>query len=352
VYNQYIKSYYVAIIKEHFLPAGISLYEEVSHLVPNHYLNVITKKQIRFWPIKKKALISEEFATVKIAEILKNTMLAANQKSDLSVTLTAGIDSRLIMAACKGIKEDVNFYTCQYRDLNKNATDLNIPAKITSDLGLKYNQIDCRRPLNSEFINLYAENNELAHVDDWGHIAWGMFPFFKSNNLAVKGNCVEIGRGAHLKDLPLPELVSFNTLIEREYLWNSLDFIVIRMKEWHKEVNDIVQVLGYDELDLFYMEHRMGNWQAQSQLEWAIVHEVLTPFNNRELIDLMLSVPVKYRIKPNFILFTNVIDILWPELLNYPINPKIFRRKVRDKVWKITDKLGVLNILKKVFNSM
>jgi hypothetical protein len=117
-------------------------------------------------------------------------------------------------------------------------------------------------------------------------------------------------------------------------------------------VNDIVQVLGYDELDLFYMEHRMGNWQAQSQLEWAIVHEVLTPFNNRELIDLMLSVPVKYRIKPNFILFTNVIDILWPELLNYPINPKIFRRKVRDKVWKITDKLGVLNILKKVFNSM
>jgi len=49
--------------------------------------------------------------------------------------------------------------------------------------------------------------------------------------------------------------------------------------------------------------------------------DIFTPFNSRELLTVMLSVPSRYRkgLKPLF--FARVIEHLWPEVLGAPINP-------------------------------
>ena len=83
-------------------------------------------------------------------------------------------------------------------------------------------------------------------------------------------------------------------------------------------------------LDLFYWEHRMGSWQAQSQLKWDIAQESFTPFNHRKLIEIMLSVDSKFRQEPEYIFFKKIIQNLWPVLLKEPINPdKTFKESVK-----------------------
>lgn len=101
---------------------------------------------------------------------------------------------------------------------------------------------------------------------------------------------------------------------------------------------------------MFYWEHRMGSWYAQSQLEWDIVQEVFTPFNSRELLDLMLSIDQSKRKKINPLLYIDAIKHLWKEVLSIPINPLSFKGKIRVLIADIFRSIGLLKILKKIMN--
>jgi hypothetical protein len=75
-------------------------------------------------------------------------------------------------------------------------------------------------------------------------------------------------------------------------------------------------------MDLFEWEQGCGSWLAATQLEFDIAwKDVITPFNCRALMEVMLSVPSRYRkgLKP--VLFERIIQDLWPEILDAPINP-------------------------------
>lgn len=274
-------------------------------------------------------------------------MKAANAKFSLALPLTAGFDSRLILSSCKEIKDDIQIYTLQYRELTKKSPDLAIPKIISSELDLNYELLDCRKEVDKEFIDIYKENNTVSHVQDWGNIASGMHKIFDTNRVVVRGNCVEIGRGKSNNGLG-NETIKVEAMLNWEYHWDELDFVVERIDEWYNEVKLPEVNKGYNLMDLFYWEHRMGKWQAQNQLEWGIVQEMFTPFNNREIIDLMLGVPHRDRTKPEYLLFRKVICRLWPELLNYPINPKPLSRRVFNSIKKITIELGFYDILRKI----
>ena len=80
---------------------------------------------------------------------------------------------------------------------------------------------------------------------------------------------------------------------------------------------------------MFYWEHRIGSWQAQSQLEWDTVQEVFSPFNSRELIEIMLSVDSSKRKSKRPLLYLDSISYLWKELLDVPINPVTIKTKLK-----------------------
>ena len=170
---------------------------------------------------------------------------------------------------------------------------------------------------------------DISHLEDWGKIASGMYLEYPSDRVTIKGNCSEIGRcyyfpyGKHSKVNNSSEILS---LVKG---WNKVEFIKHRMSEWFDEIKQKNVNCGYDILDLFYWEHRMGSWQAQSQLEWDIVQEVLTPFNNRELLDSMLAVDAKYRCEPNYYFFKKIIQKQWAQTLKVSINPKSVSDKIK-----------------------
>src|SRR5258708_2619610 len=87
-----------------------------------------------------------------------------------------------------------------------------------------------------------------------------------------------------------------------------------------------------DMFDLLFWEQRMGSWQAMAQLEWDIVQDVFTPFNCRNLLTHFLSVDRKYRIPQNPILYTELMRLLWPEVLSEPINPAKNKTSVKAAV--------------------
>ncbi len=338
-YRKYYESDYVKTHKEHYIPTGISLYESVQQLIPNHYINLNEGRQRRFWPTKELTTLELDSADRKITHILLETMRIAASRFSLAVPLTAGLDSRILLSACKDIKDELKFYTLKYRKLDNKSADLRIPIQMAASHNLDYEVLDCVQEPDPEFLKIYSDNSDMAHIDDWGFIANGMYKTFNPKLTTLKGNCIEIGRCVYFKNGKHPEKLTVTDLLDRQYYWDQLDFVVDGLKKWLDEISDENINKGYQVWDLFYWEHRVGGWQSQSQLEWDIVQEAFTPFNNRELIDLMLRVDKEHRIKPELTLFTNLITQLWPELLIHQINPKSRTRKV-------------LNFVKKPFTNM
>jgi hypothetical protein len=336
-YQQYFDSDYTKYNIEHWIPAGSTLYEEVYHLTPNHYFDSSSFKQVRYYPNKTIKHKKTEVAIKEFSSLLKKTMIAANTRFNLAVSITAGLDSRIVLSACKEIAEDIYFYTLQYRNLTKSSNDIKIPYDLLSKLGFQHHLIDCRKTMNNDFENLYINNTDIYHLNDWGIIANGMYDNYPVERIAVKGNCSEIGRCYFYPTGKHKKISSYNDFIILETGWENMPFIKNRISEWYDNIKDDNINFGYDLFDLFYWEHRIGSWQAQSQLEWDIIQDTFTPFNNRELLDIMLSIDVKYRHNPNYIFFKKSIKLLWENVLKEPINPNAYTIKaiVRRLVMKI-----------------
>jgi hypothetical protein len=71
-------------------------------------------------------------------------------------------------------------------------------------------------------------------------------------------------------------------------------------------------------LDFAYLEHRLGCWAAPHLYGAAEFSINLTPFSHREIFDIMLRLPSRYR--RSKALAEDIISAAWPELLSLPYN--------------------------------
>jgi len=182
-------------------------------------------------------------------------------------------------------------------------------------------------------------------VDDWGSIAYGMVGTYPQDRMAVKGNCSEIARcyydryGTHRPVTSPDEIVA---LVDG---WHTIPFIRNQIVTWYDHTIELAAETNMDILDLFYWEHRMGSWQAQSQLEWDIVQEAYCPFNHRGLLEMMLGVSAEYRRAPKYNLYKMMLNVLWPEVTRQPMNPATAKERLAD----ILNQLGVYEIARRAY---
>jgi len=351
-YDQYFTSEYVKNNNEHWIPSGMSLYENVFSLIPNHYLDLKRLKQVRYWPTRPLDHRVLETTLDDFAELLTNIMISVNKRFKIALPLTAGLDSRVILSACREIKENIWFYTLKFRDLTEMSNDIKIPTALASKLGLDYHIIDCSIPLDQDFAKIYTENSDMPHLHDWGEMANAMYKEYPGEYITIKGNCAEIGRCSYasvagkLRSQASPD----DDLLGYEDGWREFDFIQKVIKQWINEINTNENHKGYDIYELFYWEHRMGSWQARNQLEFDSIQEAFTPFNSRQLIDIMLSIDSQYRCKPNNLLFKLTMEKLWPEVMSEPINPQIKSNECKTMIKSILVKFKIFNLVKKIRN--
>ncbi|GGD03549.1 asparagine synthetase B family protein [Hyunsoonleella pacifica] len=340
-FNSFHNSEYLKKSKESWYPSGTSLYDGVNQLAPNHYLKTNELKQTRYWPNKIHKIEDFESAFEKFSTLLKQTLEVGSEKYNLALGLTGGFDSRIILSACKTVKAKMIFYTLKYRTLDKNNSDIWIPLKLKDTLGIDHKVMNCKMSTDDEFKDIYLSNSDMAHLDDWGYIAYGISKNLPEGTMAIKGSCSETGRCYFYKNGKHPKINSSKDILAYNPNWKGISFIENRIEEWYDNIKRPENNKGYNILDLFHWEVSTGSWQTQNQLEWDMVHDTFTPFNNRELLDTMLRIVPKYRSQPkNYLLYQKTMAKLWPEVLTEPINPKSFKEQIKVTVKSFLVKLG------------
>jgi len=325
------------VLNEGWFPSGITAHERINRLLCNHYLCLESWKVSRHWPINEfKYNLDVNDSAKQILQEVKGTIHALLKQGKTAIALTGGNETRFLLAACRELKDELDFFTVESKMSNKDIFIANKIADLTKINHQKLNVISSN--LVEKNLWLYAASHcastnmnsytSLKSLSNYSHFIGGLggevgrgFLWRKSDKrntkLDAKGIVARLG-------LPQTEevLSSTSTWLEPIKHMNSLSI-----------------------LDLAYLELRMSSWAFCYSHQHYLQH--FHPLISRKSYSLMLNLPAQDKLNNSLLL--TAIKQEWSELLQIPINkygnykdilelvlrllrkPKLLVKKIRKK---------------------
>lgn len=316
-----VKAYYKSKEFHIHFNSGIrnnTVFDAIKQLQPNHYLNLKENKVVRFWPAKKNKLISMNEGVEAASEMLKGIINSAHERDELMMAVTAGNDTRLLLAASREVSDDIYYYVINIPRYDEKHQDIVVPTRMLKKIGLKFNVLNYSNEVDEDFKKIYLKNNLFANEGNLSTI-YNIYHKKFPNKINMPGSFSDIARSffnTYRKDIT-PELLA--TIWE----YKGVEYAIEQYRIWQEEAGIIAKEYNYGLLELFNWEERNGNLYTQFQVDKDIAQEEFTPYNCRNLMEIFLSVPKKYRDVHTNIYFRAMIKHMWPELLTEPFNPNM-----------------------------
>ena len=300
--------------KEYWWPYDTSLYREIKHLNPNHYLDYGAATPRRFWPDGKLSPLRLGQAVKLGARLIRGLMSSAANRFPLQLMMTAGWDSRVVFCATKDLSSNVSYLTFLREGFTLESADVSLPRQLLQKFGRTQDILPLPDRMEEEFREIYTQNMAAAH-EVWGPIAQALYELGPPQKLRVTG-----GGSETIRQQFRPSTSGLTPEILAHY--GSADGQAFAIRAFRRWLADVPKDLPIGILDLFYWEQKCGNWLAVGQTEWDITgNSSFTPYNCRALLATLLAVNEEYRLPPFYELHTALIKELWPEAWSVPINP-------------------------------
>lgn len=299
--------------REYRLPGEASAYVGMKRLLPNHYLDLSSGRSHRYWPVRSLEPLEFEECVERSSEILQGLMAGAARRFNLAISLTAGRDSRLVLASARQIADEASYVTVAKPQ--SPSDDVEVPARLLRSLRLPHDVIPWPTHVDGDFASVFRENVSLPH-EAFIPEAQAVFGYNGLTKVAVMGSGGEYGRprsrrsrfGADGEKALTPENLSVRAKMGNNKL------AIESFRAW---LDEVPRFRSPQLLDLCLWE--TGSWLAMTQLEFDIAwRDILTPYNCRLLLAGMMSLDRNLRCGPRFRLFGALMSRLWPELLAEP----------------------------------
>ena len=322
-------------LNERCMIGAASLYEDIYHLLPNHDLNLDDCSSTRYWPTNKIKKLSIDEVINQSSQILIELVKAASHRHKIAQIITAGWDTRVLLAASRSIKNKTYYFVHQFPLMDDDHEDISIPTKIASKNNLNFDVIDCSE-YNNEFDKINTKNIFMVQSDKKKLQYFNYFTKF-GDKMIISGNVSPLIKELH----PQVDKVTAENLA-RLLRFHNNRYAVKAISKWLEQSIDYSQKYEINIEKLFYWEMRFGTWAPMFNSELDIAVEEFSPYNCRNLLNIMLSTPSELRTSPNQILYSKIINKLWPELLELPINPKSYNHLNNKKKQMIHMTMGFL----------
>jgi len=322
----------------YWMPGDTSLYAGIAALLPNHYLSLVDGSCHRFPPLLPPAPMTPPQALAECVRLLKGQIESARARYPLAIPMTAGWDSRLMLALNQDHAADIYAFTLAYPHLPAGSMDVAVPARLLEKLGIGHHVIPYPKTLDAAFKEIFRQNNASANNAYCGDIQ-ALHVHYPGERVCVTGDAAEIVKCYYERTCPQKQPVSAAELAEFSRLGKH-PFAVRAFGRWLEDAGSP----PIDLLDLFCWEQMAGRWQSKIRAEFDMVQESFAPLNNRRLLGILLSVDADRRRAPGFGFFADLIEALWPEALSEPINPPESLSRSR-RVLNVIRKTGVLKLV-------
>jgi hypothetical protein len=292
--------------------------DRLRKVLPNHYLD-ITNKKVKRTPIYREELISINDTLEYTATVLKGSLNAIIRRFKVLQPITAGIDTRTLLAASKEFKDNIHYYSFDTSSLKVRPPDSWVPQRLSERLGLCFHLI---RPgnLKEEFLTEYKKEHIFPRIlPQLPQIQYHYYNYSNKNAVRICGFGGEISRNrAGLTKRRINTSMISHLLFgyqgKSEYLNRAID-------TWLEEARPYSEEYNLPLLDLFYWEQQMANWGSQYPFEQDIAIEEFCPWYNKNMLLSVMRTDPKERSMFKSKFHYNLVKHLWPEALAEPINP-------------------------------
>lgn len=213
------------------------------------------------------------------------------------VSLTAGADSRVTVAATRELQKEFRYYTygLTYSKRRKAVEiDLKDSQRVAKAAQVqRYDQFLIDGPLEAGALkNLLSANSPRSSNLN---VSARYLDEFSSSEILLRSNTFEIATGSYQRLYGYrtadAEILSNIHVFQKDYTSNTL-----RALDEYWSSSKLGEVVGYDPLDLYYMEIRMGSWlnQVIHESDPSVDSHILV--NSRSILAYLLSVNLEDRI--------------------------------------------------------
>ena len=248
------------------------------------------------------------------------------------VGLTAGLDTRTLLAAACAAKIDIRSHTISFPFMSRR--DRMLPPRLAATVGVPHAfrtlapvddaDAKARAAVIAEHMDGATSHPSFDHLARFQRGRDG-----DRDRTSANGTCFEVGRcyfwnrftRAGLSDRR-PTADQILQAFAHESSWRPvpLDSWRDAMHAWVESLSDPVP-LAHDWRDRFYLDQRLGAWNANTQRTADLVESTtFNPANCLWLFDLLLQPDAAKRRQGAA--QREAIRILEPRLLKYPINPR------------------------------
>jgi hypothetical protein len=254
------------------------------------------------------------------------------------VGLTAGLDTRTLLAAARSARIDVDAVTDAFPFMK--ACDIALPPRLARAIGVRYRlrkfapveagEIESREAVISEHLD-----GAVGHPSFWHRARYDHAGVDEPRSAMASGICFEVGRCfywskfANFGDRRAPsdadEILSAFT---HRSSWRPEPLELWRqaLQSWIETLPQPVPI-AMDWRDRFYLDQRLGSWSCRVQRGNDFVERaVFNPANSLWIFHLLLQFPPSERAAG--VTQKDAIRILEPRLMNFPINPVPLRQRI------------------------
>lgn len=293
------------------LPGDLTPFASVKRVIPNHYVEISSKSVTtkRFYQPKKLELTKEEIVE-KSAEILINNLdLIAKKWDKAAISVTGGCDSKTTLSCAKNNYGKFQYFSYISSDAEK--VDAEGAKTICEALGLKHKIYSISND-DKDFLDIEAHRTILFwntgamrenNVNDVRKRVF--FNGITDFDIEVKSWASEIGRAYYSKRFngrknfgkitPRKCTTLYKFFMHNRKLVKKTDKV---FKEYIQKYFNKPQKDFLPWQEQFFWEFRMSSWNgAVITGEHRYSFDITIPYNNRLLLELLLSAPLSARIE-------------------------------------------------------
>ena len=316
------------------LPGDLTPYKRVKRLVPNHYVLFKQPGVIKIKRFYTPAMLqqSEEELAAEAAEIMHSNLQLNDEKWEKpAISLTGGCDSKTTLACANGLYDRFGYFS--YISSEAERVDAEAAQNIGKALGLRHT-----------IYNIPNRDEEMDGVQTASDILfWNTGGIRRSNpndvrkrvffadtedfDVEVKSWASEIGRAYYSKrfhgrknfgDSPTPRKCTtlYKFFLHNRKLVRETDEVFAKyLKRYFRQ--DTEHPVPWQEQ--FFWEFRMPSWNGLVITgEHRYSFDITIPYNNRRLLNILLSAPIDARINDS--LYKTIRQLMNPAIDNTGIS--------------------------------
>jgi hypothetical protein len=286
----------------------------VERILPNHYLDLRDWQTVRHWPTQPLAeAASVQEAIAEIATILKRQIAAIVARTPTYLPLTAGQDSRMLLACGRELSDRLELFTRDMGD-ERGALDCDTARRIARRFGLRH-RVVANEKATEEDREEYMFRISYSTSEFRGWQSATMLRRLPDGHALLIGCAGEVARGYYWQRHDSETTVISPQRLLGYCLCPLEQEPLALMGNW---LDTVPALNAFEVLDLFFVEQDLGGWAGILPYAECDPGSWVFPLCHRRILENMLSLPAWYRRAGE--MPQDVIAQEWPELLAWPIN--------------------------------